>query len=105
MIEKFEGYESSSIAVDEDGVTLPNIKARYVMLSNWNVENKALMTKKTLAEPEQAGDEIYYGFNGTPAHQLFQSQTTAMIPVNNLSDVFLRARPGAVVQVWFSYWY
>jgi hypothetical protein len=98
--------ESSSIKVIDSGVALPNRPARFVMLSNWNVENRELFTKKsTGATIEAANEEVYWGFHGVYAHQLFQSQTTPLIPVVNLSDIRIRSRAYSVIYVWYSYFY
>lgn len=100
-----EGH-SSSIAVTPAGVRLPPIPARYVILSNWNVQNDAAFTKKAVpgVAPEDANDEVYWGFDGVYAHQLFASQTTGLIPCSDLSQICLRSLPAdAVIQIWYSW--
>ena len=99
---------SSSVTVTEQGVRLPFTPAIAVMLSNWNVDNDpALSLKAGSGAADFAPDdlnEIYWGFNGVYAHQLFASQCTDIIPVTNLQDVCLRSRAGQTVTIWFSYW-
>lgn len=111
MVELFDKSDafgtgsSSSILVDADGVRLPNQPARYLILSNWNVQNDPAMTIKGGAGSllEELGEEVYWGFNGVYAHQLFPSQTTGLIPVNNLQQICLRTRTGDSITVWYSW--
>jgi len=96
---------SSSIVVTEGGVRLPDEPARLVMLSNWNVENEPTFTLK--AAPgliiEEQLNEVYWGFNGVYAHQLFPGKDSEWMPIANLQQISLRSRPGETAQIWFSW--
>lgn len=111
QIAKVNHCYSSAVEVDEDGVRLPDIPAIAAMLSNWNVENNPALPLKAgsagtgLYSPDREAQlEVYWGFGGVYAHQLFPGDTTAIIPLTNLKDVCLRSRPGQTVTIWFSYW-
>ena len=98
--------KSGAIKIDEKGVRLPDAHARFVQLSLHNIEDNPQMPFKTGAA---GGDfsfedenEIYYGFGGVYAHQLFPAHTTGLLPVGNAGDVCLRARPGKTATVWYS---
>lgn len=98
---------SSSVLITADGVRLPKVPAVAFMLSHWNVENEPTFTLKASAGGSLASDdlnEIYWGFKGVYAHQLFVSAETRIIPCTNLQDVCLRSRAGQTPVVWFSYW-
>jgi len=107
IIEKTEAIgvgQSSSILVTEAGVRLPVQEARYVLLSNWNVQNNAAFTRKAASDIMEAlEDEVYWGFNGVYAHQLFPGRTTELIPVNDLSQICLRSRPSESITIWYSW--
>lgn len=97
---------SSAVEVDEKGVRLPKQAARYLIISNWNVSNDpslALIANPGNLGPTELEHEVYWGFNGVYAHQLFPGQTTELIPVNDLSQITLRTRPGLKSTVWFSW--
>lgn len=113
-MENVKSVESSAVKVDERGVSLPNRPARFVMMSNWNVENNSNFTYKSGTESAGsravteaayggAGAEVLWGFRGTYAHQLFAGQTTILIPITNLEDICLRTRPGQSVTIWYSF--
>ena len=111
QIAKVNHCYSSAVEVDANGTRLPDIPAIAVKLSNWNVENEPNFTLRPgsagsgLYSPEKESQlEIYWGFGGVYAHQLFPGESTDLIPLTNLKDVCLRSRPGQTVTIWFSYW-
>ena len=111
MITNVNHCYSSAVEVDENGVRLPDIPAIAAMLSNWNVDNAPALGIRTgsvgsgLYSPEKEIQlEIYWGFGGVYAHQLFPGESTGIVPLTNLKDVCLRSRPGQTVTIWFSYW-
>lgn len=97
--------QSSSILVTPGGVRLPDQPARYILLSNWNVENDAAFTLKNAPGDlmEEIEAEVYWGFNGVYAHQLFPGRSTELIPCSNLKQICLRSRPGDQIQIWYSW--
>lgn len=86
---------------------LPSNPCRLVLLSNWNVSVDVAQTYDALSTDdlyENAGFEIYYGFRGVIAHQLFPSQSSPFLPVNNTDQISVRVREGAADRhVWFSW--
>ena len=111
LITKVNHCYSSAVEVDANGVRLPDIPAIALMLSNWNVENEPSFALRPgtagsgLYSPEKESQlEIYWGFGGVYAHQLFPGDTTPVIPITNLKEICLRSRPGQRVTIWFSYW-
>ena len=107
-IPKIERCFSSSVTVTEQGIRLPFTPAVAVMLSNWNVDNDpALGLKAGSGSANLVQDdlnEVYWGFGGVYAHQLFASGCSEIIPVTNLQDICLRSRAGQTVTIWYSYW-
>lgn len=105
LIEGVKGVgRSSSILVVEGGVRLPDEDCRLVKLANWNAANdESFAFKAAPGLIEESGDEVYWGFAGIYAHQLFTSRETDWIPVNNLNQISLRSRPGETVHVWYSW--
>src|SRR5437588_12458109 len=107
-IPKVERCFSSSVTVTEQGVRLPYTPAVAVMLSNWNVNNDPALGLKSgsgsASLVQDDLDEVYWGFGGVYAHQLFASDCSVIIPVTNLQDICLRARAGQRVTIWYSYW-
>lgn len=100
-----EGWSSSAL-VTEQGITLPKITAKYLILSNWNILNDksmALLANPNNVAPVELESEVYWGFRGVFAHQLFPGQTSELIPVNDLSQITLRSRPGKSTTVWYSW--
>jgi len=108
-IAQFKGVaRSSSIRFEAGGVArlvnLPDQPCRAVKLSRWNASDDENFT---VIGPDflDTDNEIYYGFGGEIAHQLFISQGTELLPVNNLNQVTIRvpAKVGACVvhYSWF----
>ncbi len=79
-------------------------RCRAVVLSNWNVADDIQGTKNTPSDktPDESGSEIFYGFGGIPTHQLFPSQTTGLIPCQNLGEIFVKTKPGKIRKVFFT---
>lgn len=86
-------------------VTLPDQPCKFVMLSRWNASDDEAFT---VVGPDflDTDDEMYYGFSGQIAHQLFISQATPLLPVNNLKQVTIRVpqkgQPCVVHYSWFN---
>lgn len=107
-IEQFKGNARSSSIKFEAGagrtVRLPDQPCRAVMLSRWNASDDENFTVIG-ADFLDTDNEVYYGFGGVIAHQLFISQTTPLLPINNLNQVTIRvpAKVGActVHYTWF----
>ncbi len=93
---------SDSITVTDKGFTFDSQTARFIKLSNWNVQNDSAYTP--LADTEfQTGHEIYWGFGGKYAHQLFPGKESDWIPILDLANISLRAHPGATITIFYSY--
>jgi hypothetical protein len=111
LIAKVNHCYSSAVEVTANGVRLPDIPAIAAMLSNWNVENAAEMNLRlgalgigSFSPDRETQLEVYWGFGGVYAHQLFPGDSSPIVPVTNLKDICLRARPDQTVTIWFSYW-
>ena len=110
-IDNFQGYAAGSSILVPAGkiIRLPDQTCRYAMLSNWNVINNASTFAFRSVSGDQmyenAGDEVYFGFNGVLVAQLFPSQSTGLLPVNNLKQICLRSRPGEDITVWYAWFY
>jgi hypothetical protein len=107
-----DGYlgeaRSSSFEVTQDLKRLPDNPCRFVMLSNWNAGDDVALSYSTLSGDnlyENAGDEIYYGFAGTLAAQLFPSQSTGLLPVKNTNLISVRTRNGEVRKLFYTWFY
>jgi len=87
----FKGEARSASVVIPAGKTinLPDQPCKAVMLSRWNASDDEQFT---VVGPDflDTDNEVYYGFGGEIAHQLFISQTTDLLPVNNLRQVTIR---------------
>lgn len=100
---------SSSFDVSEVIRRLPDNPCKYVLLSNFNVDEETPLTYTALSADslyENAGDEIYYGFAGVIAAQLFPSQNSGLLPVSNTNQICVRARP-AIFQkkLWYTWFW
>lgn len=113
MIEKFylENFEgkagASSIIVPSDKtVRLPDQPCKFVMLARWNVSNDEAFTIVS-SSVLNTDTELYYGFNGVVCCQLFISQTTQLIPVNNANQIIIRnpAKSGAEAPVYYAWFW
>ena len=107
----YHGFAAGSSILVPAGkiVRLPDQPCRYAMLSHWNVQNDAAsFAFRTVSGDqmyENAGDEIYFGFNGVLVAQLFPAQSTGLFPINNLNQICLRSRPGDNITVWYAWFY
>ena len=109
-LEDFLGKaRSSSFDVAADLRRLPDNPCKFVLLANFNVDEETPLTYTALSADslyENAGDEIYYGFDGVIAAQLFPSQNSGLLPVNNTNQICLRARPGVgQKKLWYTWFY
>lgn len=99
---------SSSFLCTAELQRLPSNPCRLVLLSNWNstVDSTAPAYDALSADDlyENAGLEIYYGFNGIAAHQLFASQMSPFLPISNTDQISVKVRTGTPDRyVWFSW--
>lgn len=114
MDQKFyiDGFEGRADAGDlilpaDTIVRLPDQPCRFVQLHNWNVGDDTSLTAKGGAGAAGVEDdlqEIYYGFNGKLIGQIFQGRSSDILPVSNLNQIIVRARPllsGHVYFAWF----
>lgn len=86
--------------------TLPDIKCKFAMIGQWTVGPDPARTVKTGASAAtqgsgSAGVEIYWGFRGTLAFQLFTGQRTELLPVNNLKQISVSGN-GVIYYAWFN---
>jgi len=106
------GYEGkaagSSVLVNENGIRLPYQPCKYALLANWNTLNEPTLGYRNLSGNglyEDAGLELYYGFNGVYVAQLFPSQNSGLLPVANLDMICVRTRPGSSVPLWYAWFW
>jgi len=87
---------------------LPDNPCKYVMLANWNTTAGSAQAYQALSADslyENAGYEIYYGFEQSLILQLFPSQNSGLLPVNNTNQICFKARPAATVKLWYAWFY
>ncbi len=85
---------------------LPDVPCKYAVLSQWTVDDSLARTVKpgaTASSPTSgnAGDEMYWGFNGKVFAQLFTGERTEMLRVNNLNQICVKGN-GTLYYAWFS---
>lgn len=113
MIEKFylndykgEARSGSILVASGATVRLPEADCKFVQISRWNATDDELFTTggSSILDTD---DEIYYGFDGILAHQLFVSQITDLIPVNNLRQIVVRvpAKVAGPITVHYTYFW
>lgn len=74
-----------------DQKNLPDNACKFVQLHRWNVtDDEAFTVQNAGTAPAEADTEIYYGYEGVIVGQLFASQATALIPVNNTNQITIR---------------
>jgi len=98
--------EGGSLGVGDAIIRLPDNPCRFVMLANWNTTVGSAQTFQALSLNnlyEDSGFEIYYGFGKTLVAQLFPSQNSGLLPVNNTNQICVKARPAAAVQLWYAW--
>lgn len=99
---------ASSETVTENGIVLPPNPCRYVMLVNWNTDIATALNYTALSANalyEDSGFELMYGFNGVYAAQLFPSQNSGLLPVNNTNKICVRTRAGVTRQLFYAWFY
>lgn len=113
-LEGFLGLSNAgSVPLTSDKtVRLPDQPCKFVMLSNFNVlddtDNTAKPDAGNFAAEADNQQEIYYGFTagagGRLVGQLFQGQSTELLPVNNCNQIIVRprkSRTGVLYYAWF----
>ena len=105
-LDNFYGnVEGGVFDVTEDLKRLPENKCKFVMLCNWNAADDTALTYTALSGDslyENNGDEIYYGFAGVLVAQLFPSQNSGLLPLNNTNQICVRTRPGNTLKLWYA---
>lgn len=104
------GAASGHILVTESGVRLPDQPAKLLLISNLNVANNFASFSYDVgpvnnAPTQQAGGEVYWGIDGVFAHQIFPGEQTPILPVHNLKLITLRARPGSLRDIWYTWFW
>lgn len=83
--------------------SLPDNPCKFVQIHRWNVtDDEAFTIQNSGTAPADTDDEIYYGFEGGVVGQLFPSQCTALIPVNNTNQIKLRS-PKTAATIFFTF--
>lgn len=97
---------SRVIDVTDKGRKLGDIRenCKFVKLSNWNADDDLAQTANT-ALVETSGNEIFYGFDGVLAHQLFPARETEFLPCENLSQINVKTRDGVSRKLFFTFFY
>jgi hypothetical protein len=98
--ESLEGFLSAYQDALPGSESLPDVPCDAVLISNWNVGDDKHDTGKNLTNAPNTDvtllGEIYWGFDGKPAHQLFISQMTPfLIPVSNANQISIRCSANA----------
>lgn len=102
------GSGAAAIAADKE-TRLPDVPCRFVQLHNWTVTDAtglATVRESALSsQPKDAADgtELYYGFNGVMSAQLFAGESTPLLPVNNLNQIYARATTGNTGTIRYTY--
>lgn len=101
----FKGLAGTrSVNVTDRGEQLEDLACKFVKLSNFNVSNLISRPFDT-TDAKDSGFEIYWGFSGNPSFQLFAGEQTELLPIQNLNQITLQARPGDTRQIWITYFY
>jgi hypothetical protein len=101
MSQELEGFYSHYQDALVKPESLPDMPCDAVLISNWNVSDDTkdvrFNTTNTANTDISLNAEIYWGFVGKAAHQLFTSQTTPfLIPVSNANQISIRCSPKVV---------
>ena len=99
---------AGSVLATDVEARLPDNPCKYVMLANWNSDITVTQEYFDLSGEslyENNGREIYYGFGGVLCLQLFQSQNSGLLPVNNTNQIVFKARPGQSMHLWYAWFY
>ena len=89
-------------------IRLPDQPCRLVQLHNWNVLDDPSFTSKGSAGAAIVEDdllEIYWGVNGKFCGQIFSGRSTEIMPISNLRQIIVRARPLLSAKVYYTWWY
>jgi hypothetical protein len=106
-LDNYQGIAQSGTIPLAAGETkrLPPNECRFVQLYQWNTaDDETFDLITTGVDAAETDDEVYYGFDGVIAGQLFPSRATELLPINNTSQITLR-RPnkGNGVVVRYTY--
>ena len=101
--------ESSYVDVTNGPTPLTkDLPCDAVIISGWNVEDDTSdtpITRDATTAYDESGDEIYWGKGGVCNHQVFPTETTYYIGVNNAHDVSVRAsanKSGGIKRVFWT---
>lgn len=97
-----QGFAMSGLGTID---TLPDIDCKFAVIGQWTVGSDPARTVKTGASAAtegsgSAGVEVYWGFNGVLAFQLFTGQRTELLPINNLQQLCVSGN-GVLYYAWF----
>lgn len=108
-LDNYFGNAQSGVAdVSSSLQRLPHNPCRFVMLSNWNATPDAALSYTALSGDslyENAGDEIYYGFGRVVTAQLFPSQNSGLLPVNNTDQICFFNKAGSATSKLYYTWF
>jgi hypothetical protein len=84
-------------------IRLPDNPCKFVMLSHWNTTEDPEPDIVIGGEDANSGYEIYYGFNGVLHAQLFATDSSPLLPVNNTNQICVRPRTATpfLYYAWF----
>ena len=109
-LDDFQGMSGGGVeALGQDVIVrLPDQPCKLVKLYNWNVDDTVNLVSKGgagLAGPEDDLQEIYYGFGSIFIGQIFQGRETDYLPVTNLNQIIVRARPLQTSRVYYAWFW
>lgn len=105
-LKDFKGLADTHIVqITDEGTRLDAKPCKFVKISNFNVENIPTLPTEFTREAATEGGEIYFGFGGTPTMQIFAGESSELLPISNLDQITLQARPGATKTIWVTYFY
>lgn len=108
-LENYFGNAQSGVAdVTETLQRLPSNPCRFVLLANWNATDDVALSYTALSGDtlyENAGDEIYYGFGRIVTCQLFPSQNSGLLPVNNTDLICFFNKNGSATSKLYYTWF
>ena len=89
---------------DEKIIRLPDNPCKFAMLAHWNTTAEPDPDIIIGGESASGGYEIYWGFNGVLAFQLFGTNSTILLPVNNTNQIVAKAGSGTPYLYFAWFW-
>lgn len=107
---RLRGIYSNSLLTTRDPRRLSEISVPcdFVMLSVSNTVDdpgQSFAPRDPTTGYDESNEEVYWGFEAVCVHQLFPKDTTDLIPVKDLQDIFVRhstKKAGSPQRVGFS---